>query len=445
MRILLATFSAEGHGSYGIITRELWKRLLALNPDWNVVQHGWLHQSVEPVPWHVEPTARVMDDSGKVGPHKGDVYGKITFPKMVEKFKPDVVWTVSDPYMSDYMVEARKKYGFKLVRYHPVDGVPQPPVWANTIKECDLLVPMTEFGANAIKRQIGGEKLSHIYHGVDVSRFTPMPESKREAIRPKHLGEDSIILGYVGHCQFRKMNWTLYPIVRYLSQGAWARCNDCLNITLADWDPLYADIVHPKVTYCRYCGGDDLTHGKPHNAHLWMHTFERANVFWVPEKLRDYWGIQKRVHFTSEMSDSHGIPDAEMPLVYNSFDIHMCLSGGEGFGIPVIEAMACGVPTVYTPYSGHGEIAVHCGLPVKLDGYIPDNLEPIQRSVANIADTVGVLDRLITDKKLYKKLAAHGPVKARELFDWDRIANQWDTLLRSNFSKPKGKVFGVKV
>ena len=46
-----------------------------------------------------------------------------------------------------------------------------------------------------------------------------------------------------------------------------------------------------------------------------------------------------------------GIPAQDLSLLYNSFDVHALPTGGEGFGIPIVEAMACGLPSVITDYT----------------------------------------------------------------------------------------------
>ena len=46
-----------------------------------------------------------------------------------------------------------------------------------------------------------------------------------------------------------------------------------------------------------------------------------------------------------------GIPDHMMNNIYNSFDVYMMLSRGEGFGVPVIEAQAAGTPVITTNFT----------------------------------------------------------------------------------------------
>ena len=56
------------------------------------------------------------------------------------------------------------------------------------------------------------------------------------------------------------------------------------------------------------------------------------------------------------------IHEDEMPNIYNAADVFLCTSYGEGFGLPVSEAMACGLPVVYTNATAVPEFAV--GYPV---------------------------------------------------------------------------------
>jgi len=54
---------------------------------------------------------------------------------------------------------------------------------------------------------------------------------------------------------------------------------------------------------------------------------------------------------------------SKLPLLYNMAKIYVCLSGCEGFNIPVVEANACGLPVVYNDACATSENAY--GIPVK--------------------------------------------------------------------------------
>ena len=78
----------------------------------------------------------------------------------------------------------------------------------------------------------------------------------------------------------------------------------------------------------------------------------------------------------------------------------------EGFGLPLLEAMACGAPTVCSFGSSLGEVAGDAV--VKADPTDTD-------SIAN------AMKRGLEDENLRKKMAVAGPMRARG-FTWSRCA-----------------------
>jgi glycosyltransferase involved in cell wall biosynthesis len=86
----------------------------------------------------------------------------------------------------------------------------------------------------------------------------------------------------------------------------------------------------------------------------------------------------------------------------------------EGFGIPPLEAMACGAPVIATPTGAIPEFAAGTALFV----------EP-----GNVADLRTALVRMLYDAALRRELRARGPEQAR-LWTWDRGARTMMELLR---------------
>ena len=65
-------------------------------------------------------------------------------------------------------------------------------------------------------------------------------------------------------------------------------------------------------------------------------------------------------------------PHEELPVLYRSADCFLAVSRGEGWDMPLMEAMACGLPTIATDWSSHREF-VHEGIsyPLAVERLIP--------------------------------------------------------------------------
>ncbi len=93
------------------------------------------------------------------------------------------------------------------------------------------------------------------------------------------------------------------------------------------------------------------------------------------------------------------VPYADLPVFYNSAELFAYPSICEGFGIPVIEAMACGVPVVTSLGSSLGEVASTAAQ--LADPY----------SVSSIADAI---EKILCDPKLARSLKERGLQRASE-------------------------------
>jgi glycosyltransferase involved in cell wall biosynthesis len=110
------------------------------------------------------------------------------------------------------------------------------------------------------------------------------------------------------------------------------------------------------------------------------------------------------------------LPEAELRQYYVHADALVLPSWYEGFGLPPLEAMACGVPVAVSRRASLPEV---CG---EAAVYFDHPEDP-----ADIAAGIG---RLLGDEALRRELVARGRERARE-FTWDRAAEGTLEVIRS--------------
>lgn len=116
-------------------------------------------------------------------------------------------------------------------------------------------------------------------------------------------------------------------------------------------------------------------------------------------------GITERVRFLGY------VPEDDLIGLYNAARVFVYPSRYEGFGLPVLEAMQCGVPVITCNVSSLPEVAGDAALLVE-----PDD-------VVGLADSLG---RVMDNDSLAHNLSARGIERARQ-FSWQRCAHE--TLL----------------
>jgi len=100
------------------------------------------------------------------------------------------------------------------------------------------------------------------------------------------------------------------------------------------------------------------------------------------------------------------VPDDDLPALYSGADLFAYLSWYEGFGLPVLEAMACGTPVLTSNVSALPEVVGDAGILVA-----PNNPEQAASEML----------RVLTDTELRHELSARGLARAA-LFSQERFA-----------------------
>ncbi len=110
------------------------------------------------------------------------------------------------------------------------------------------------------------------------------------------------------------------------------------------------------------------------------------------------------------------LADADLALLIKGASLAVVPSLYEGFSLPMIEAMACGVPTVASSTSCLPEIS----------GNVLAYFDPL-----SIADIASCMHKVVHDPELSRRLRQKGIDRARE-FTWERCARETlDVLIRA--------------
>lgn len=125
--------------------------------------------------------------------------------------------------------------------------------------------------------------------------------------------------------------------------------------------------------------------------------------------LRRELGLEESVSLTGFVSDE------DLALLYNAATLLVLPSLDEGFGLPVVEAMACGLPVAISARGSLPELAGDAGL----------SFDPLD--VSDIARTISTL---LGDPHLRQTLRARGLARA-QAFSWTQSARQMMTVFEN--------------
>jgi len=291
-----------------------------------------------------------------------------------------------------------KQVGAPYLAMIPVDG-PMTKKWYEYVNQATRIITYSKFGFRELQRFAPPSQVVYIPHGIDCSVFKPLNEDKGSLragldVAPP-VPEDCFLFLFVG-----------------------------ANIGPRKLIPLLMR------TFARFAR-------RHPDAHLLLHTNAYAEQRGYDLlSLASEFGIQDRVHFPTMNPILEGKSDEEMVQIFNAADVYVTNSIAEGFGIPLLEAAACGIPAIAPRNSsqeelveGHGWLVENVpeDVYVEYPVYVPQCTKypaPDQRDMLRKMEEAYQREDL---RKEYGK-------RAREFalgYDWDKITPMWFRLLEA--------------
>ncbi|MBC5619891.1 glycosyltransferase [Butyricimonas hominis] len=101
------------------------------------------------------------------------------------------------------------------------------------------------------------------------------------------------------------------------------------------------------------------------------------------------------------------VPNHELPIILNDFDVFVALSRSESFGVAIVEAMACQCPVIVSDAPGFVEI-------------VEDGINGLIVPRENVAAAAEAMERLFLDDRLRLALGTSGRERVEKMYDWQK-------------------------
>lgn len=322
-----------------------------------------------------------------------DTYGQSRIIELLGKIEPDVVVMLGDPavvldllYRNQYDQQKILLQYRPILSYLPIDGYNQPMNWPNTLTAVTNVVAMSNFG----RVTYPGSKL--VYHGVDQSQFWPV--SSRPIVLP-----DGRKLTTKKECKeafgFDPEGFLVLRVDKNSGRKDFA----------ATWHALRPVMVrHRDIQVHFHCKASDA--GSGINLPVLFNREPR---------------IDKQRYFFPDLHNTFiGWSQVEMNALYNAADVFVSTSRGEGFGLTLLEAIACGVPVIAQNVSAIPEVVGPGGVLIE-----PGRLLTVPSGqdvyLADVEAFSEAIEQLYESRGARRDLGERGAEHARQ-FSWDYAA-----------------------
>lgn len=440
-RIFIANDASILDTGYGIYGKEIISRIH--NSDkYEVAELGCYcdisNPKIKNIPWKFYPNAVSTNDS-RVDQYKANAlnqFGMWRFNRCLADFRPDIVFDVRDYWMYFWQDASPYRHHFNWIIMPTTDSTPPKLDWMFTFRNAELLIPYTEWAKKVLTEHCGNSinlfpKIANA--GINANEFYPIDD--KISHKQKYFGKDINVVGLVMRNQKRK---------------------------------LIADMMIAFKTFLenlKQSGHIDLYN----KTYLYLHTsYPEDNGWDIPALLQEY-GLLDKVYFTyrcktceyfrpykfqsgisvcpncnnrtlSMSSPVNGINTRALNEIYNLFDIFIQYAICEGFGMPQVEAAACGIQIASVDYSAMTEIVENLnGIKLRVDRMFREMEINADRAYPDNNYTAKVLYDFFINQSMDQRYKNSQIIREKciSLYTWDNVYKVWEEAFDSVDNKTK--------
>ena len=348
-------------------------------------------------------------------------FGEFRFEEVCLEFKPDIVCDIRDFWMLDFVERSPFRPFFKWCIMPTVDARPQARQWIATYQSADACLTYSDWAGQVLTQQSGG-KINYLGSSPPSAHPAYKPLDNIDELRQSFgINPNAKIIGTVMRNQRRKLYPDLFQAFRLLLDG-----------------------VKNKNEYFLYC-----------------HTCYPDLGWDIPELLQQY-GLSSHVLFTyicaqtnrpfvslfkgavaqspytgkygSTMANvRNGLEYEDLCKIMNLFDLYVQYANCEGFGLPQVEAAACGIPVMATDYSAMESVIRQLeGIPLKPKALYKELETGCLRAVPdNELAAIKMKEFLDLPHAIRKRMGFRTRELFLEHFQWDKSGKKWEDYFDS--------------
>lgn len=315
--------------------------------------------------------------------------------KIHREVDPDVYLFHNDSYRYSYADKLPDEILSRSAFWLPFEGQEPDRQGLGIFGRFPVIRFVTQHALDMHAKHMQGKDIGFVYHAVDMEHMAPQVD-KRTSKANKQLGiEDKFVVARVDRHQPRKY-WDL-------TLKAFAK---------------FAEGKDDVFLLCK-CNPRDVTmydEGKKSGLDL--------------EALADSLGLKGKIDFNDYFFDVSYLPQA----FYHPADVFLTTTSGEGFGLALVEAMACGVPVIYPDTPVLPEVIGDGGIRFGLSGR--DWYEPMKvwHNMPDVHKATEALEKAYGDWKAegeqLRNIGDKGKQVAEGRYSPQVVYDEWDKILR---------------
>jgi glycosyltransferase involved in cell wall biosynthesis len=348
-----ATFLNTGYATY---TREILNYLHSTG-KYELAEMACYGERIDSrassIPWKfygvVPDSSCSEEERNQYSQHPTAQFGELIFEPICLDFLPDIVCDIRDFWMLDFAERSPFRPYFKWCIMPTVDARPQARQWVATYESADACLTYSEWAGEVLKQQSGG-KINYLGISPPSAHAAYKPIEDKQSLRLSFgIDPEAKIIGTVMRNQRRKLYPDLFQAFRLLldsvedSSKYFLYCHT--SYPDLGWDIpelLQQYQLSSKVYFTYICGQT----GKPF-----------PSLFKGAIAQSPYTG-----QFGASLSNvKNGVEYEDLAKIINLFDLYVQYANCEGFGLPQVEAAACGIPVMATDYSAMESVVRNLG------------------------------------------------------------------------------------